>query len=572
VIQRLLDAAIVLFSTSLLLVLALGGVDVAAGPLHLRLHGWFRPLVLLAAALAVRGWRVRRSHAYAQLFVLSLILTSAIIYFHSHVRVAGGLDSYGYVSASRLIAAGHLTQTEPLVDLLPFERAAEAAAPFGYVPAPDAPVSVPRFPLGLPLVMALFAVFGPSGPFFVPILMALVTIALACLLAGGFPASPARPEPDTTLGVAGLLATALVAVDPLVVDSAIQPMSDMPATCWLLAAIWLRLAHPNRVLAAGLCAGMAVLTRPALLPAAAMVAVVTGSGGARRTIGFAATLAAFVALQMTLNWKLYGSPSMSGYGLASSLFELSPSRLAANLSNYGKWLTYSHSALVWIIWPAALVILRRDRTSWQISAVAAAAAFPYLFYFVFDDWQVGRFLLPTVVLVLILFARAVEVVLRHPPSRLRRFGAASLPHPSHPSHLPHLVVLVLAFAAAIASHRFMAREGVYALASAEAKFVLVGEWFRAQTSERAVVLAALHSGSIRFYGRRHTIRWDQIPPDSLEPTLRELAAAGYETYVALDLPTEPPLFDARFSEARSIRIDPIARVRVVNIYRVASER
>ena len=36
----------------------------------------------------------------------------------------------------------------------------------------------------------------------------------------------------------GLLAAVLVAVDPLMVDYGMQPMSDVPAACWLLAAVW----------------------------------------------------------------------------------------------------------------------------------------------------------------------------------------------------------------------------------------------------------------------------------------------------------------------------------------------
>ena len=49
-----------------------------------------------------------------------------------------------------------------------------------------------------------------------------------------------------------------VAIDPLMVDYAIQPMSDVPAACWLLAAVWLRLERPKWPEAAGICAGMRI--------------------------------------------------------------------------------------------------------------------------------------------------------------------------------------------------------------------------------------------------------------------------------------------------------------------------
>jgi hypothetical protein len=137
-------------------------------------------------------------------------------------------------------------------------------------------------------------------------------------------------------------------------------------------------------------------------------------------------------------------------------------------------------------------------------------------------------------------------------------------------HLVHLVLVLLAFAWVFTSHHFLDREGVYRFASVESKYALVGEWFKTHTPERAVVLAGLHSGSIRFYGQRETIRWDQIPADKLEATLRNLRDQGYETYLALDVPSEPPLFQARFTSQRDAAAEQIARVRVVNIYRFVS--
>jgi hypothetical protein len=132
------------------------------------------------------------------------------------------------------------------------------------------------------------------------------------------------------------------------------------------------------------------------------------------------------------------------------------------------------------------------------------------------------------------------------------------------------VLVLLAFLWAFTSHNFLEREGVYRFASVESKYALVGEWFKTHTPGRAVVLAGLHSGSIRFYGQRETIRWDQIPTDKLEATLHNLRDQGYEPYLALDVPSEPPLFQARFGSQRGATAEQIARVRVVNIYRFVS--
>src|SRR6185436_3537417 len=123
--------------------------------------------------------------------LLALLLAIAVAYAQHHVRFAGGLDSYGYVSAASLLASGHVTEPQRLVTLLPFKDASAAAAPLGYVPGRDRRTNVPRFPLGLPLVMAVFRIFGASGPFYVPLLMSFGTMALACLMARepGMPAA-----------------------------------------------------------------------------------------------------------------------------------------------------------------------------------------------------------------------------------------------------------------------------------------------------------------------------------------------------------------------------------------------
>jgi hypothetical protein len=538
-LNRCLDAAIVLVAAALFLIIALGGIDYTWGMVHIRLHSVFRPLVLLVALLATRAWVFQIDARWLTIRgLVALLLTAAAVYATYHVRVCGGLDSYGYVSTSALIASGHLSEPQPLLKYLPFEDASNAAAPLGYVRGAKTGTEVPRFPLGLPLVMALFRILGPDGPFFVPLLMGYATLVLAFMLVRD-------SSPDVVIA---LFAAAIVAVDPLLAYYAMQPMSDVPAACWLLAAVWLRLSDRARSAGlAGFCAGMAFLTRPALLPAVVAIGIVTFDRPLKESIRYGLVVTAFVIVQMFFNLELYGNARSSGYGPASLMFELSWSRLAANAANFGKWLTYSHSILIWLLWPAALAVLRHRRWAWQISVVAAAAGAPYLFYLVFDDWESSRFLLPTILMVLILAATAV--------------GETMVKVRATP------VLFAIALACAAASHTFLRNEGAYRFADLEAKYALAGEWIEAHTSANAVVFAGLHSGSIRYYGHRQTIRWDQIPPDKMSVTVHNLEAAGYEPYVALDMPSEPPLFAERFRGDPDVRTEQIGRIRVVNFYR-----
>ncbi len=480
--------------------------------------------------------------------LLALIVAAVLAYSEFHVRVAGGLDSYGYVSTARLIASGRLSEPQPLASILPFPDPLKAATPIGHVPAIEGFSSVPRFPIGLPVMMALFAALHSTGPFFVPLVMAYVTLALAYLMG--------RMSSDR---LTGLFAAALVAVDPVFAVSAVHPMSDVPAACWLLAAIWAvdtddRRRSPLWNMTAGICAGMAMLTRPVLLPAVLVFLLIHLLRTQSRSAWVAAaTTSVFLLLQIWLNATLYGTMTTSGYGSASHMFELSFSRIAANLSNFGKWLIYSRSTLFWLAWPGALVVLRRDRWAWELSAIAAAAAAPYLFYLVFDNWDSSRFLLPTIVLVLIVCARAL--------SQFLSLRTAQAWRPA--------VLFAIAFIGGFVSQQFLQREGIGRSRVEEGKYALVGEWFRRNTSERAVVLSSLHSGAIRLYGSRPTIRWDEIPGDSLDATIERLVASGYEPYLALDTPSEPPIYKERF-EGQSASAEPIARVRVVYIYKFAS--
>src|SRR3981189_3633549 len=71
--------------------------------------------------------------------------------------VAGGADSYGYVSQAGLWQPGRLTGQQDVVRPSPWPLAAATWAPLGYRPSPNQrDAIVPLYPPGLPLVMAFF--------------------------------------------------------------------------------------------------------------------------------------------------------------------------------------------------------------------------------------------------------------------------------------------------------------------------------------------------------------------------------------------------------------------------------
>jgi len=537
----ILDILIVASAALVLLIALTGGVDYEWGPWRVRAHVAWRPIAVLAAALGLRIWLfpIGVEQAATRGF-LALFVAAGATYAEHHVRACGGLDSYGYVSASRLLASGKLKEDQPLAALLPFPEAARAAAPLGWVVGADGASRVPRYPLGLPLVMAPFHAFGPDGPLVVPILFAFAGVAII-YFAGRDAVSP----------LTGLFAATLVAVHPVFFDLAIQPMSDVPATVWLVSAVWLALIKRRWLVLAGVCAGMALLTRPALLPAVVMLMALAALDGRRlsRIVRLATPVVLFMLIQATFNYALYGSPFTSGYGESSDLFETS--RFLGNVAAYAKWLTYVHTPAFWAAWAAALFALRRETWPWQLSAIAVAIVVPYFFYILYDDWEALRFILPAIVLVLIVVAAGVHALL------------GSWLRPAYRS----VALLAVALTCAYASHTFVKRHRVFDLERLEAKYPLVGRWIAQHTPDRAVILSALHSGSIRYYGARETIRWDEMPTGTLAETVERLRGHGHATFVAIDVPSEAAPFNARFgAELRHVQMLPAGRVREVNVW------
>ena len=56
----------------------------------------------------------------------------------------------------------------------------------------------------------------------------------------------------------------------------------------------------------------------------------------------------------------------------------------------------------------------------------------------------------------------------------------------------------------------MRDSSVWDIQNLEARYPLVGQWFQVNTPPTSVALAGQHSGSLRWYGERQTLRWDLL--------------------------------------------------------------
>src|SRR4249920_2832003 len=193
--------------------------------------------------------------------LLSLAALSAAIRWGA--LIAGGSDSYGYVSQAGYWQRGSLVIQEDVIRPSPWPGAALTWSPLGYRPSPRRPDAiVPLYAPGLPLLMALGqTIAGFCGAFFVVPLCGALTIWLTYALGRRLFDAP---------GVA-LWSACLVATSPVFLYQIMNAMSDVPVTAaWMLALV---LAGARRALSAGLAMTVAIAIRPNLAPLAGVVMV-----------------------------------------------------------------------------------------------------------------------------------------------------------------------------------------------------------------------------------------------------------------------------------------------------------
>ena len=123
---------------------------------------------------------------------------------------------------------------------------------------------------------------------------------------------------------------------------------------------------------------------------------------------------------------------------------------------------------------------------------AAAVWLLYLFYLPFDQWWYLRFLIPAIPIVLLLGAEAAALATHR--SAIARTAALS----------------AVVVAGGIHTVRFMdAKDLLVNTESEKRRYLDAAIYFNGLPAD-AVVLAMQHSGSVRYYAGRLTMRWDVL--------------------------------------------------------------
>jgi hypothetical protein len=155
----------------------------------------------------------------------------------------------------------------------------------------------------------------------------------------------------------------------------------------------------------------------------------------------------------------------------------------------------------------------------------------YLFYQPFDVWWYLRFLLPMWPVTMLLAAAGMESIARRWLRPVYPFAIA-------------------AAVAVIAWHgvRTAVDRNAFDLGRSERRYIDVARFIATHTDPAAVILSVQHSGSLRLYADRLTLRYDALDPLWLDRVVAYLESIGRRPYYVLD-GGEVDAFRQRFGTA-----------------------
>jgi hypothetical protein len=514
-----------------------GGIDVRIGGRLITSHEPLRPIAGAAIGVILLIWAdgVRRAHARWTALagrlrppVLAGALTAIVFILGvSYSSTTGtGSDTYGYVSQADLWIAWNLHVDQPWVAEVPWPNAKWSFSPLGYRPndGDNDWRIVPTYSPGLPLLMAGAKIIGGQCAMFwvVPIfgaMFVLATYGIGCRLGS--------PK-------VGVIGAWFVATSPTMMFMLVLPMTDVPVGgAWAAAFYFLLGASPLSALAAGLLSGLAILIRPNLVFLAAIMGVWylmrfvsdRRPGGRLRALTsaflFSAGAAPFAVTIALVNQHLYGSPTTSGYGGIGGMFGWD--HVWPNMQNYAVWLVESQTPFVLAGLAALAVPLRRlwpevpdRRVFWLIGAFVLSIWAFYWGYLVFDIWWYLRFLLPSYPFIMLGLAAVAAAFMRN--------------------RSPAIVLTAAALVIGLGVYEIHKQADAFGFGMwrSERRYVAVAQNVARLTPENSVIWTMQHSGTIRYYGGRMTVRFDQIDAEWVDRAVAWFTERGVHSYFAGD--------------------------------------
>ena len=446
-----------------------------------------------------------RGRLAAALLLVAALAYGVVLYRHLS-WVAGGADSSGYLNEARLMRAGRIGFPIELLTTLRLGREWNyILVPLGFRASDREPhLMVPIYPPGLPGHFAVAAAIGgwARAPFLVPPLAGLICLALMFVLGRQFGLSKWE----------SVAAGVILAACPVFLFMAAQPMSDIVATAWTLAAIVSALGserRPGLAAAAGAAFAISVCVRPSNLLMAIPLAFALRWRLRPLIIAVAAALPFGIAL-MIWNHALFGGAATTGYG--SMTYMLSWNYPRVRIPHYSYWLA---AQLTPLVFPGGLFVAIDRRLDGQRRALLLSwflvVFIFYCFYDAYETWWYTRFLLPGIPPLIIGFLRL-----------LRDF------------RVPRVVAPIL-IVAILGVEGWQVRQlDPLSVGVEESIYPETIRWAEQQLPHDAIVLNGQFSGAFLYYTGRQTIRWDQLDNDERFQLLRAyVGSANLHWYAVL---------------------------------------
>ena len=508
----------------------------------------FRPLAAAVLVLALRivfgprtipqDFKDIRSAFSPAFLCAGLVAIVVVLGGLAGSNIAGGADSYGYISQADLWLKGNLVTPQPAAAPVPWPDGQWTFSPLGYRPTPSHEGIVPLYSPGFPLLLA--AVKFAAGQCAIG---GVVPLMAGLLVAITFVVGRKIASDEIAVAAAWLMATS-----PAFLYMLMSPMSDIPAAAfWGLAAYGCLAGSRAGAVLGGIAAAIAILIRPNLAHVGLVMALWMAARDIRaakqytavmRAAGFVIPVIVASIAIASLNHELYGAATNSGYGSLASIF--GAEFFVRNLINYTSWIVQSQTPLALaglaaICAPFSRLIGSRadirDRGLLAVMSVSVIAT--YLFYLNFDTWWYLRFLLP------MWMALCIGTAYVLTGRSGRSFSLAGK---------------ALVFALGIYGMWFAQKEGVLDLGRNEQRYVKIAQLVRDTTEPNAVIITLQHSGSVRYYGGRTTLRYEVLHDRWLDRAISWLQSNGFHPYILLDDPEHEP-FRQKFSRNAASSLD-----------------
>ncbi|HEY9467466.1 MAG TPA: glycosyltransferase family 39 protein [Vicinamibacterales bacterium] len=579
-IRRTIATAAVLALAWSILVWVTGGTVIAIAGLRVSSTNPVRPLIAAVILIAIYVFAAGRQRVHDDAALVRRLATPSriaavlavaigVIALAQSSFTASGADAYAYVTQADLLLSGRLTVPVPIANDVPWPRPLSTFVPFGYSAVANQSAIASAVGPGLPLLMALFKAIAGH-----PALFLVVPITAALLVWSTFAIGREMGSSALGLGAAWLVATS-----PAFLTMTKEPMSDVPAAAFWAVAVWmtcrLRLAVVAGVAAAtvvsGVAAAIAILIRPNLVPLAATLAVwmlwqreENDLRDRLRSLVLFSIPVVLACLSIAwINNTLFGSPFSSGYGATGQLFSVA--NVVTNVQRYGGWLAETQTPVAVAglfallvsssrLWPESEArrlggVASAKAGALLLAAIAGTVFAIYAFYIPFDAWWFLRLLLPAWPAVGIGSAAVIIAVSQLAGARSREV---------------HTVALVaLGLYTVVAASRL----NVFPDNEGERRYATIAQLVQHATEPSSLILASIHTGPLRYYAGRDTMRFDLLDEAWLDRAVAWLTAQGRHPYFLIE-DWERPIFERRFAALNTLgRLDlsPVLAYRAYGI-------